>query len=55
MARLGEVKADGNDIVNGKHSCNGRARSANLPHAANGIDIASNAPVFTDAESAGSI
>ena len=52
----GEVKADGNDIVvHGKriHVTAERA-PANLPHAANGIDIALECTgFFTDAESAG--
>ena len=52
----GEVKADGNDIVvNGKRiHVTAERDPANLPHAANGIDIALECTgFFTDAESAG--
>jgi len=52
----GEVKADGNDIVvNGKRiHVTAERNPANLPHAANGIDIALECTgFFTDAESAG--
>jgi glyceraldehyde 3-phosphate dehydrogenase len=52
----GEVSADGNDlIVNGKRiHVTAERDPANLPHAANGIDIALECTgFFTDAESAG--
>ena len=52
----GEVKADGNDIVvNGKRiHVTAERDPANLPHAANGVDIALECTgFFTDAESAG--
>ncbi|WP_219892714.1 type I glyceraldehyde-3-phosphate dehydrogenase [Aquisediminimonas profunda] len=52
----GDVKADGNDIVvNGKRiHVTAERDPANLPHAANGIDIALECTgFFTDAESAG--
>jgi glyceraldehyde 3-phosphate dehydrogenase len=52
----GEVKADGNDIVvNGKRiHVTAERDPANLPHAANGIDIALECTgFFADAESAG--
>lgn len=52
----GEVTADGNDIiVNGKRiHVTAERDPANLPHAANGIDIALECTgFFTDAESAG--
>jgi glyceraldehyde 3-phosphate dehydrogenase len=52
----GEVKADGTDIVvNGKRiHVTAERDPANLPHAANGIDIALECTgFFTDAESAG--
>ena len=52
----GEVKADGNDlIIDGKRiKVTAERDPANLPHAANGIDIALECTgFFTDAESAG--
>lgn len=52
----GDVRADGNDIVvNGKRiHVTAERDPANLPHAANGIDIALECTgFFTDAESAG--